>query len=196
MAITLNNTAMSETANSYCDIDFADDYFLNHVVTANNDLWSVLDDDKKAQLLVQACYHIEQLKFTIPTNIFPFDAQLQYNNLTHTFFYSEPATPGVAVKYTSLQSLQFPRNIDMRSSGVFIPERILIAQCEQAIYLATFDSSVLSSTMQGVRSDILQAAGITISQRLEPGGTTVSPLVMSYVNPYILRRTGMRFQRA
>lgn len=194
--LTLDNTQSGESANSYVDVAYADDYFSAHLSSTKQTLWAGLTDDQKTNALIQGCYMVEQLKFTIPTNTFPFDARLQYDNLRHTYYYSVPQVPGVAIKYTALQALQFPRNIDMKSTGVFIPEKVMMAQCEQAIYLCAFDDSTLATSLQGVTSDVVQVSGLTVSQKITPGGTAMSPIAMQFLNPYLLRTTGTRLQRA
>jgi hypothetical protein len=198
MAQTLNATISDQFANSYVTQAQADAYFAGHISTVKDAAWAALTTNQKASALIMATWVIEQLKFTVPT--VPWDATLQYDNLLHRYYYSSPAIPGSAVKWSSLQNLQFPRNIDTNYSGVFIPEAIFDAQCEQAIFLATADDSVLTSIMQGVVSESFSGGGITISQRYENTGagstTLLAPLTKQFVNPYILRATGMRFRRA
>jgi hypothetical protein len=192
--ITLNSTISDEFANSYCDQDFADQYFENHVVSTKRDAWDALEDDQKANALIQACYIIEQLKFTVPTNLW--DSRLQYDNLTHRYYYSYPADPSTAVKQTPLQALQFPRNVDTNFQGTFMPERVMMAQCEQALYMTTLDESTVGDSLQGVTSQVFQAGGVTISQRMNPGGLLLSPIAQNFLNPYIMQKTGIRLNRA
>lgn len=198
MAQTLNSTMSDQFANSYIDQAYADAYFAGHISTVKDAAWAALTANQKASALIQATWVIEQLKFTVPT--VPWDATLQYDNLLHRFYYSSPAIPGSAIKWSSLQNLQFPRNIDTNYSGVFIPEAVKDAECEQAIFMATLDESIITSTMQGVVSETFSGGGITISQRYENKGGNVStllaPLTKQFVNPYILRATGMRFRRS
>lgn len=202
MAQTLNATMSDQFANSYVDQAYADAYFAGHVNATKAAAWTALSNDQKVSALIQATWVIEQLKFTVPT--VPWDASLQYDNILHKYYYSSPAIPGSAIKYSSLQSLQFPRNVDTNYSGVFIPEAVKDAQCEQAVYLVTADEDSLSKSLSGIVSESFSGGGVTISTRYASGsgggsasgGSLLAPLTKQFLNPFILRNTGMRFRRS
>lgn len=185
-------------ANSYIDQTYADAYFAGHISTVKDAAWAALSANQKASALIQATWVIEQLKFTVPT--VPWDATLSYDNLLHRYYYSSPAIPGSAIKWSALQSLQFPRNVDTNYNGVFIPEAVKDAQCEQAVFMLTVDEDTMAKTLAGIVSETFIGGGITIAQRFGNKGGTVgtllAPLTKQFVNPYILRATGMRFRRS
>jgi uncharacterized membrane protein YgcG len=204
MAQTLNAVMSDQFANSYVDVAYADAYFSGHVNATKSAAWAALSADQKASALISATWVIEQLKFTVPT--VPWDATLQYDNLLHAYYYSSPSIPGSAIKYSALQSLQFPRNVDSNYSGVFIPEAVKDAQCEQAVFMLSADEDSISKTLSGIVSESFSGGGITISTRYggasasgggnSSGGSLIAPLTKQFLNPYILRNTGMRFRRS
>lgn len=181
MAITLVTTLSSDNANSYADVSYCDAYWEQHYSTIKSELWSALTEPQKVLLLVQACRAIERLRFTVSSVGSP-DFQLR-----------RAASPGVIVQtYVSpkpvkavyTQALQFPRNIDTD-----IPEPIKLAQCEQAVYLLSFDDSVIAAKLQGIDSEKTTVGAISVSQSFSGSGagTMLSPMALEYVGPYLLR---------
>lgn len=188
MAEIINAVLSDEQANSYCTLDYANTYFANHYSQAKNTTWSALADAQKTQLLIQACFTIEQIKFTefAEYNGARF-GNLGWNNLTNRFgYFNNSATSS---KYLFYQALQFPRNKDVYSTGdTYIPDRVMIAQCEQAIYLIGFDDSAIANAMQGISLDSIQVDKIKLTQEYTAGsrGTTLAPLALDYLKPYML----------
>jgi len=192
----LDNTLYGETANSYASVDFADFYFSKHINAATRSAWAALTEDnpesgqdQKSFLLIQACFDIEQFKYTARIEV----------PVYHWFF--DPTVGRLLVmqptlepiKYNYFQALQFPRNIDYRSDGtIYIPERILWAQCEQAAYLMTFDQSVLALRSQGLIQNEIRVGGtggVMVNQKFDREGTTLAPRALAFLKPY------MRFQK-
>jgi hypothetical protein len=188
MAITLDATIATETANSFCDLPFADDYFTNHYSVSKSSLWNTLSDEQKAQLLVLAASVINTAKFT--------DAweQQHYSLVSNpsdpTRFVSIPNTE-YAVKYTFAQRLQFPRNLDIKQDGtVFMPPEIQFAQCEQAVYMAALDESALESQAQGLRHESLGVGGqVSLSQSFTGAGTAFAPMALHYMNEFMIKNS-------
>jgi hypothetical protein len=91
------------------------------------------------------------------------------------------------------QALQFPRNCDYTSSGTpYIPTEIIDAQCEQALYLLSVDESSISSQLQGVGSESVQAGSISTSQDFSRVGTLLAPMAYELIAPYLLRSSSFR----
>ena len=197
MAITLDNTLQGETSNSYADLAFADDYFANLPNSATNTKavwWGLLGDGEKQQLLVLACWAIEKLKFTEPDTLT--DVHLRYDNLNHRSYWDVPGDANTPVKSDPFQALQFPRNQDLRTDGTyFVPERVMMAQCEQAYYLGNEDFDAMAMAAQGVTRDSFKGGGVEMAQNLTRGGSTVCPLAKDLLATYILKRI-KRFERA
>lgn len=184
MAITLDTTVSGETSNSYCDVAYADDYFTNHPSSTKSAAWLALNANQKAYALVQACYAIEQFRFTQvnDTNNRPWF----YDPVLGRFLYTYNLD--LVVKYNFFQVLQFPRNIDINSGGVvFMHERVKMAQCEQAIYMATLDETALANRLQGVMHDVVGVQGINLSQRIEADGSTLAPVARDLLRPLMLK---------
>jgi hypothetical protein len=200
LALIFNSTISDPLANSYCSADWADDYFaaLPKATTNKTSLfWAALQDGEKEQLLIAACWTIEQLKFTIKVD-YPgtVDVHLEYDNINHMNYYSFPGNDGLPVKFSPFQSLQFPRNRDMYATGLsYIPERVMIAQCEQAFYDSQFDDSAMALAEMGVTKDFFTGGGIQTSQDLQIGGTNLSPVAKRRLAPFILKKV-KKFERA
>lgn len=196
MALTLINDIGGEKSNSYVDIDFGDDYWENHFSASKSAQWAALDDDKKSQLLIQACMVIETARFTEPTDT---DSayHLEYDTVRKQFR-SVKNTYGSPVKYFAFQNLQFPTTDTERVDGtLFIPQEIQSAQCEQALFLLNFDDSVLAAQMQGLKQDSVSLGTNSLSATQIYGGkgSAYSPIARAFVAPYILKRTA-RLERA
>jgi hypothetical protein len=190
----LDNTIMGELANSYIDQNYADTYFDQHFNALKTATWTALGDEQKQQLLVQACWDIEQFKYTETTTVEHSVVQgsLKWDSRQGRF--TAYVTPSKApVPYNVYQQLQFPRNRDIRADGtVFIPERMKFAQCEQAIYLVTLDETALSNRLQGLNLDRVVLGEIGLTQEYAYQGTTLAPLALEFIRPYLYKskRTG------
>lgn len=186
----LNAEVCHENANSYCDLDYANSYFENHFSTSKNTAWSALSDGQKIQALIQACWTLEQIRFTINNfyRISSISPNFLYTNEQGKFL-PYPNTSGEPEKYFYYQALQFPRNRDITIDGeMYIPDRIFKAQCEQAIYLTSFDDSAISNSMQGISLDSIAVDKIKLTQEYTKGsiGSTLAPMALDYLKPYIV----------
>lgn len=192
MAVTLNAKVggiHSDGTNSYVDVAYADDYFDNHYLQTYSLAWGALDDQPKANLLVAAARVIESARFTNIIIRTDWRFHRYYNRLTMQVMnfqlLREP------VKYYFYQMMQFPRNLDIdTTSGLpFIPEAIQMAQCEQAIYMLTFDQTALSNHLQGVVNDTISIGRgqIHLNQQYGSGGTMFAPVALEMVKPFLVR---------
>lgn len=193
-AIVLNTTLGDEKANSYVDTDYADAYWDQHWDVNSAAQWNALSDTQKAGLLVQACRNIETLRFTEPVDALAefhlvYDSRNQQIRSAKTNF-SRPQ------KYWYQQHLQFPRTLEVTMGGVvYIPEEIMFAQCEQAVYRLNFDQTLLANRLQGLSHEVINVGGVQISQKLEAKGSMISPVALDYCKPYLLK-TSLRLQRS
>jgi hypothetical protein len=187
---SLDSSLGTETANTYCDLEYADSYFANHFSSAKSTTWSLFTEAQKIQVLIQACWTIEQVRFTIPNDGW-------HSSIGPDFLYTNAAGQFQAysnrtyesTKYFFYQVLQFPRNKDVTSGGqLYIPDRVMKAQCEQAIYLTSFDDSAIANTLQGVALDTIQVDKIKLTQEYTSGvrGTALAPMALEYLKPYVL----------
>jgi hypothetical protein len=193
-AITINATAGDERANSYVELDYANAYWEQHWDVNSAAQWTALSDAQKASLLVQACRNIETLRFTEPVDTqaefhLVYDTRNQQIRSAKTNF-SRPQ------KYWIQQHLQFPRTLEVDTSGVsYIPEEIKFAQCEQAIYRLNLDPTLIANRLQGLSHEVINVGGVQISQKLEAKGSLISPVALDYCKPYLLK-TSLRLQRS
>jgi hypothetical protein len=185
MAITVDATVATETANSYCDVAYADDYFDNHYNSTKTAAWVALQDGAKKTLLVSATKSIEKFKFTEPTD--PSQNKPWFFDPTQGRVIQDNYL-GYIVKYNYFQKLQFPTSLNVTSGGVvFMPEEVKMANCEQAIYLATVDDSPISNRSMGVIHDSINVGGVALSQRIEPGGHLLAPMAAELLSQYMLK---------
>jgi hypothetical protein len=193
MALTLISTLSAENANSYCSQAYADDYFDVHFSALKSATWSAFSDDQKTQLLIQACWALEQFRYTIPTygDSVP---GVQWDNKANRFTaYVNPNNE--TAKYLVFQALQFPRTLDVFQDGTtYIPPRILMAQCEQAIFLATLDETALANRLQGLNLDRVNIGRgqIEVTQEYAFTGNTLAPLAHEYIKPYLIYNSRIR----
>jgi hypothetical protein len=193
MATTIDATIMGEDANSYADLSFADSYFENHFNSVKSTAWNNLSDEQKSQVLVQACYDLEQFRFTedVDREHSIVQGSLQWDSRQGRF--TAYVTPTNApVPYSVYQALQFPRNRDVKSDGSpFIPPRIQMAQCEQAIYLVTFDETAIANRLQGINLDSISVGELRATQEYQYQGTTLAPLAFEFIKTYLYRSSRM-----
>jgi hypothetical protein len=180
---------MGENANSYVDLTYADSYFENHFNSLKSTNWSNLSDEQKSQLLVMACWDIEQLRFVATTNTDKSAVQGQLHWDSRQGRFTAYVTPSKSpVPYNAYQALQFPRNYDYKSDGsVFIPERVKMAQCEQAIYLYSLDETAMANRLQGIFLDRVNLGGISVSQEYAYQGVSIAPMVYEWLKPFLFR---------
>jgi hypothetical protein len=185
MAITLVDILSGEDSNSYADVTFADEYWASHFSTTKADVWNGLTSAQKESALIQACRVIEKAKFTIRNPRLDSNSLVLERGETVRLLDRRNDLPCRAVYY---QALQFPRNVDVDyDTGLYyIPEPIKMAQCEQAVYLVTFDESIFASRLQGVQTDSLNMGGLSISQRFSGKPTSFAPMAVEFIGPYLL----------
>jgi hypothetical protein len=179
--MALDTTIGGSTTDSYVDIDDtvenqvvvargADSYFADHYHVAKATTWADLTTAQKESVLRAAANVLDTLRFT--------------DSLVYPAYWN--------------QSRTFPRNIDW-DNGYYIPPEVRDAQCEQAIFLVSFDESAYAAQIQGIYAESIQAGPVRISTQY--GGRTgsavsptmVSPLAFELVRPYI-RRSSQRLR--
>jgi hypothetical protein len=195
MAVTVDATIGTKTSNSYCDVAYADAYFLQHYNTVKAAAWAALTTTQKNLALVNACRVIETARFTVIVNWYNY--QLKYDRNTGLILNLNTDLDPVKLDY--FQKLQFPRNLDIDSTtgSAYIPESVQMAQCEQAVYLLTLDETALSNRIQGVVNDTVGVGrgAIHLNQQYASEGSTFAPLAFEYVRPFFLK-SGARYRRA
>src|SRR5262249_49375286 len=102
----------------------------------------------------------------------------------------------IPVRFFYYQALQFPRNldVDVNTGQTFIPEEVLMAQCEQAIYSLSFDETAIANRLQGVTEDTTSLGNIRVRQNLVSDGTEFSPSALEHLKKFFLK-TSSRFGR-
>jgi hypothetical protein len=190
--MALDTTIMGENANSYVTVSYADAYFSKHFNALKRTTWDALDFDIKEQTLTQACWDLEQFRYTVKGegNL----ASLKWDSAQGRFTaYSTPSKS--PVRYSVYQALQFPRNSDIKSDGtIFIPDRVKMAQCEQAMYLITLDETALSNRLQGINLDRVAIGPIVVTQEYAYQGSTIAPLAYEWLKSFFIRSS--RYDRA
>jgi hypothetical protein len=196
MAIVLVSTIADEYANSYISEEDADVYWEDHYSSTRADQWSNLSSGQKQTLLVQACLMIESIRFTKYVKQEEYSYHYDMNSGMFLMSYQER----IPIRYSVIQALQFPRNIDVDSTtGVtYIPESVKYAQCEQALYIMNFDESAISASLQGIVRESVSIGRGQIQQSMEYSqqmATMFSPVVVQMLKPYFCKTTS-RLQRA
>ena len=193
--ITFDASLSGQFTNSYCDLAFANDYFANHYLSTVADTWAALDTAPAQRLLISACRVIETARFT--NYVRPTDYAFFYDYITGAV--RQLAERTEPIRLFNTQNLQFPRNVDIDTTtgASFIPTSIMQAQCEQAIYLLSYDGAAVSSRMQGISSEAvslgkgqLHASTVYVGE-----GSAFAPMALEYCRPYFLKG-GMRMRRA
>lgn len=175
-------------SNSYVDVPYADSYWANHYNAVASAQWFALTVSQKAFALIAACRLIETIRFTTATRLRD-DYPLLYDRHSGTFIQlNDQLSP---IKFYYYQRLQFPRNLDrdILDGTLFIPEPICMAQCEQAVYLLTVDTSAIAARLQGVVEDVTYVGSIHLRQNFVQGGSTFSPVALDMARPYMLTST-------
>lgn len=186
MSYVLNTTIADEFANSYCDVPYADFYFENHFLTTKADAWAALTDEQKTAALITGCRSLEQIRFTQPS-VYGGGYINWYNRRTGKV--QSFGLEKQLFKYYYFQALQFPRQVDQKTTdgSTYIPEPIKLAQCEQALYELTFDDSILAGRLQGVSRESTTLGTLKVSQTTNGLGVNICPAALSYVRPYIIK---------
>jgi hypothetical protein len=96
------------------------------------------------------------------------------------------------------QRLQFPRNIDLDPAGdAIVPQNVKDAQCEQAVYLLSFDESIMAAQMQGIQEETITAGPVRIRQKFAGGATSgiaLSPMALDLMREFL--RPTRKMQRS
>lgn len=190
--ITLNATIADERANSYVTVQNFQDYWNQHwdATTAA----SMLAITDPTLLLVRACRTIETLHFTEPVDPLA-DYHLVYDSRQQQIR-SVKTNYGRPQKYNYYQHLQFPRTLDIYQDGtLYIPPEIQAAQCEQAAYEFSFDTSILENSLQGVDRDAINVGGVSLSQHIRAKGSMICAASYNMCKPYLINQM-VRLQRA
>jgi hypothetical protein len=188
MALAIDNTLSATTSNSYCDIAYADSYWAGHFNTARAAQWAALNTAQKTMALIQATRVIETCRFTVYAHLRD-SYRMVYDQRGHNVL--TLADEIIPVKFFFYQTLQFPRNLDRDIiTGVnFIPEPILEGQCEQAVYLLTYDETVAEKALQGVETDLVQVGSIHTKGKYRENGTALAPMAKELVRQFWLTST-------
>lgn len=189
---TLNATVADERANSYVTVQNFQDYWAQHFDATTAAAMAAIADP--TLLLVRACRTIETIHFTEPVDPLA-DYHLVYDSRQQQIR-SVKTNYGRPQKYNYYQHLQFPRTLDVYQDGtLFIPTEIQAAQCEQAAYEFTFDTSILETSLQGVDRDAVNVGGVSLSQHIRAKGSMICAAAYNMCKPYIINQN-MRLQRA
>jgi len=183
--MALDTTVGGSTSDSYVSIADADTYFANHYSTTKSADWAALTSGQKESALRRGAQVIDSLRVldtelgwgALPVALLEVD---EYNLTIHRLQFN--------------QRMQFPRNLDLEAGVGFIPQNVKDAQCEQAVFLITFDDSVLQSSLQGITSETIQAGPIRVHQSLRQTGSFVSPMAVELMRIYF--RPTKRIKRA
>lgn len=194
MSLVLDTTVSGEYANTYVDQVYADDYWTDHYSSVKSALWATLATAQKINALAQATRVLDILRFTEYMPLYS-EYQLMYDWRSRSVLSLDLQRH--PVKAAFFQNLQFPRNLDRdsNSGAYYIPEAIKMAQCEQAVYLLSFDDSNLSSRLQGLSRESLAVGTISVHTQFDSLGSTLSPVAFDIVRPYVLKRN-MSLKRA
>jgi hypothetical protein len=185
-SIALDTTLSGTTSNSYVDVDYASGYWEQHFDTTKQTQWAALTATQQTMLLFHACRVLETARFTV-NMMFPDYSKMVYDRRSrNVVFLNETTMPA---KYYQYQHLQFPRTIDRNviTGELYVPEEIKAAQCEQAMYIMTFDDSIISNTIQGIDHDGVSVGDIRIRQVLRQGGSFFSPVALELIKPYLIK---------
>lgn len=191
--LTLDNTIAVVTSNSYCDVNYANAYFQGHYNSAYLSQWASLSPQQQTQLLMAACRVIETARFT---NYVPIsEYTLHYDRITGKIL--DITLTREPVKYYYYQRLQFPRNLDIdpNTNLIYIPEPILMAQCEQAVYLLNYDQSAVQKRTTGITQEnvAIGKGGISVAQTFVHSGSAFAPMALEFCRPFFI--TGQRMRR-
>jgi hypothetical protein len=195
---TLDYTMSSETANSYCNTEYAAAYWEQHYDSTKAAQWAALSMTQQQRLLVRACGVIEGLRFTIPITLPEY--ALHYDR--HTGKVLDLSLTRQPVKFFYYQRLQFPRNLDVYyfttplEGQTYIRPELMDAQSEQAMYLLNFDDSVMANRLMGLTMEKVAVGkqAVDITQEYGTSGSSLSPVALDMVRQLLVK--GGRMQRS
>ncbi len=186
MSYVLTTTLSGEFSNSYVDIPYADFFWENHHITTKSDAWAALSDEQKTAVLLSACRSLEQIRFTQPS-VYGGGYINWYNRRTGKI--QSFGLEKQLFKYYYFQALQFPRQVDQKTTdgSTYIPEPIMLAQCEQALYELTFDEDIIQGRLQGLVKETVTLGTLKIGQSTSGLGVNIAPTALNYIRPYIIK---------
>jgi hypothetical protein len=177
--MALDVTVGGESTVSYVSVSEADRYFTSHYSTAKAASWAALTVPRKESALKRACQQIETIKFL--------DVEYAVTGRLPLALIDDIYADIPICKYEDYQRLQFPRNIDINSSGVaFVPQEVKDANCEQAVHILTFDDSALQTIGSGIVEEAVTAGSVKSYTRYAEGRTPtyISPMAVELLRPY------------
>lgn len=185
--MALITTVAGANSDSYVSVAEANAYFASHWSLAKNELWSALNPAQKERVLRAATQVLEGLRFL--------DDEHGYGALLPLSLREAGQFDYTICRLEPTQRLQFPRNVDIDANNVaFVPQEVKDAQCEQAVYMLSFDDSQISNQMQGVMEEAIAAGNVRVYTQYSRRGTFVAPLALQLVSPFL--RRGTRIKRA
>jgi hypothetical protein len=196
--VTLDNTLSGETSNSYCSLDYADNYWAAHYNSASAAQWATLAVPQKIVLLVSACRSLERIRFVVPQTLPNY--ALRYDRRTGKVIDLNLSRD--PVKYYYYQKLQFPRNLDIYyvqpppgtpMGSLFMRDEPQQGQCEQAMYLLNLDTTAASNRMQGVTLDTfgLGRKQVEQTQQYSSTGNLLSPIAVEILSGLMVKEGRM-----
>ncbi len=185
-ALTLDTSLAGQLSNSYVDVPFCDLYWSEHYSTVKAAQWAALTSNQKTSLLIQSCRVIETMRYTANRqlrDVLP----LKYDK--HSRLVMTLEDQPIPTKWLWTQRLQFPRNLDhdYTTGALYIPEPIMMAQCEQTVYTLNFDETSIANRLQGVTEDVTYIGNIHLRQNLVQDGSQVAPAALEMSRPYLLK---------
>ena len=186
--MSLATTVGGSDSNSYVTVNEANTFFNNHYIVAKKTTWATLSQPQKESALKRACQQLETLRvldddYTTGSLPVALVTDAGYDLTIHRAVID--------------QKLQFPRNLDLDTAGSpYVPQEVKDAQCEQAVYLLSFDDTALVTTTQGIVEEAVTAGAVKSYTRYTEGGTVtyLSPMVIELMRQF-LRPSG-RLKRA
>jgi hypothetical protein len=186
--MALITTIGGTTSNSYADLAFADAYFADHWSDAKSQLWADKSPGQKERALLSAMSFLEGLRVL--------DYQFASGKLPLALIAQQP---DFSVHRAEVgQFLQFPRNVDINYENgytTFIPQPVLEAQCEQAIYLMALDETPVVAQMQGIQSETSDVGPVRTRTQYTGTGHLFSPMSFQLMQEFV-RPTSKRFRRS
>lgn len=185
--MAIDATVGGENSDSYVTVNEATTFFNNHYITAKKTAWAALTQPQKESALKRACQQLETLRVLddeLSTGRLPIALMIDYGY-------------DLSLHRAEInQRLQFPRNIDIDSSNVpFVPQEVKDSQCEQAVYLLSFDDTALVTSTQGIVEEAVTAGAVKSYTRYSEGHapTYLAPMVVELMRPFL--RTSGRLRR-
>jgi hypothetical protein len=187
--MALDATVGGAASDSYVTLVYADAFFAGHYSLAKASAWAALTVPQKESALRRACTVLDTIRVLdteLGSGALPI-ALVQRDTFDLTLHRLEFG-----------QLLSFPRNIDLIPGTYtgYIPNAVLESQCEQAIYLLTFDESVIVSRLSGLNHLTVQAGSVRVSQGFagsgaggSGGATYLAPMVIEMMRPFFRKTT-------